>query len=424
MNKEQFNRLDLELITKTLDNGLKVYVVPFNNVNNTYVTFSTNYGSIQNEFIPINKTKMTKYPLGIAHFLEHKLFEQKNGVDPFTFYSERGSDANANTSNFKTTYLFSGTNFLEENLNFLLDYVQEQYFTMENVEKEKGIIEQEINMYQDDPFSKLVEILTLNTFVNHPIKYPVIGDVKSINSITKDDLYECYNTFYNPANMMLVITGNCNETIIEEVINNQKEKHFEKQNKIVVKKYDEPNNVCKKHEVIKMDVQIPKVGVSFKINKDLGFDKIKTDLYFSILFDLLYDSTSIIEEKLKNDGIINDNLGLINIDVDNYGVYMVIGESKEPDILIKKIIEVVNNIKVTEEDLERKKRVYLSSLIIGSDSIYNMNHKIMNNIIKYGKVITNTFDIVKELNIDEFNSLIKKIDFSNNTSCIVNKKYN
>ena len=132
MQKVALTNLDLDLYSETLENGLSVFVVPKKNCNNIYATFTTNYGSVQNEFVPYGKEEMIKVPEGVAHFLEHKLFEQEDGVDPFNFYSERGCDANANTSNFKTTYLFSGTNFFDENLNYLLDYVHITYYNRYN----------------------------------------------------------------------------------------------------------------------------------------------------------------------------------------------------------------------------------------------------------------------------------------------------
>ena len=152
MRRSNLEKIDLEIFEGVLDNGLRVYIVPKENTNGIYATFNTRFGSINSEFIPKDKDEMVKVPLGVAHFLEHKMFEQKDGKDPFTFYSERGCDANANTSNYKTTYLFSGANSFYENINYLLDYVQEPYFTEENVEKEKGIIIQEIKMYEDDPY--------------------------------------------------------------------------------------------------------------------------------------------------------------------------------------------------------------------------------------------------------------------------------
>jgi predicted Zn-dependent peptidase len=180
MNKIPLYKLDLDLYYEKLDNGLEVYMVPKKNVSNIYTTYSTKYGSIHNEFIPVDEKKMVKFPGGIAHFLEHKVFEQEDGLDVFNFFGERGADVNANTSNFKTTYLFSGPDFFEENLDFLMDYVQKPYFTDENVSKEQGIIEQEIKMGNDRPYNKLYEGIHYNSFVKHPTKYPVIGTVKSV----------------------------------------------------------------------------------------------------------------------------------------------------------------------------------------------------------------------------------------------------
>ena len=235
MKKSKLEKLDLSLYTEELDNGLRVFIVPKTDVNGIYATLSTKFGSVYKEFVPLNEKKMVSVPLGVAHFLEHKMFEQKNNIDPFTFYSERGSDANANTSNYKTTYLFSGPNFFDENINYLLDYVQDPYFTDENVEKEKGIIEQEIKMYEDDPYFKMYDGIIYNTFIKHPIKYPIAGTVEDVRKITKEDLYTCYNTFYHPSNMFLVITGNVDPKEAMEVIKiNQEKKKFDSKKEITL----------------------------------------------------------------------------------------------------------------------------------------------------------------------------------------------
>ena len=192
MNKNKLVSFDLDIYSKTLDNGLLVNIIPKDNVNNIYVTLSTNYGSIHDEFIPIDSNEYYKVPMGVAHFLEHKVFEQRDGVDPFTLFLSKGADSNANTSNYKTTYLFSGTSNFEKNLNLLLDFVQQPFFTDDNVEKEKGIIEQELKMLNDRPYWHLYEKVLENTFSIHPIKYPVGGTVDTIKKITKEDLYKCY----------------------------------------------------------------------------------------------------------------------------------------------------------------------------------------------------------------------------------------
>ena len=267
--KTELVKMDLDMYYKKLDNGLDIYIVPKDNVNSIYVTLTTKYGSIDSEFVPYDRTGMTKFPLGIAHFLEHKVFEQKDGVDPFNFYSERGCDANANTSNFKTTYLFSGTNFFDENLNYLLDYVQDPYFTDENVEKEKGIIEQEIRMYDDSPYYKLYDRILHNAFKIHPIRYPVAGNISSIKKITKEDLYTCYHTFYNPSNMFLVVTGNVDyKDVINIVSANQEKKEFKEYKEIKRKVYDEPDIVTIKEAFSTMDIEIPKVSIGYKIKNN------------------------------------------------------------------------------------------------------------------------------------------------------------
>ena len=160
------NNLEMDVCYEKLDNGLEIYVVKKKNSKNIYATFTTKFGSNINEFVPAYENKMIKVPDGVAHFLEHKMFEQEDDVDPFTFFSERGADANANTNNYKTTYLFSGPNFFEDNINFLLDYVQKPYFTDENVEKEKGIIEQEIKMYLDDLVICMIMIISGKAYIN------------------------------------------------------------------------------------------------------------------------------------------------------------------------------------------------------------------------------------------------------------------
>src|SRR5574344_1555317 len=185
MKKKTIKGIDLDVYHEILDNGLDIYIIPNHNVNNTYATYSTRYGGMHNDFIPNGEKKMTSVPKGIAHFLEHKMFEQEDDTDVFKFFSERGSDANANTNSKKTTYLFSGPNAFYENLEFLLNYVEKPYFTDQNVEKEKGIIKQEIKMYEDKPYSRMYNRILYNTYINNPFKYPTIGTIESVSSITK-----------------------------------------------------------------------------------------------------------------------------------------------------------------------------------------------------------------------------------------------
>ncbi len=419
MKKSKLEKFDLDLYYEKLDNGLDVYIIPKNNCNNVYVTFSTKFGSNDIEFVPISEKKFIRVNDGIAHFLEHKLFEQKSGVDPFTFYSENGADANANTTQKKTTYLFSGINYTIENINYLLDYVQEPYFTDKNVDKEKGIITQEIKMYQDDPDTIIYERLLNNLFVKHPMKYPIIGTIDSINKITKEELYTCYNTFYHPSNMFVVVTGNVNcDEIIETIKENQKKKRFKKIDRIKIKEYDEPDNVCLEKETLTLNVSIPKVAYAYKIkySKDLY----KTLLYLLILFDAKLGATSNFTKKLIEEEIINSNLYIDYDHTDKHIIITIYGETKKPDILIDKINNEMKNLNITKEEFERKKKTLISSLIYISDNIFSLNHNAMNDIIRYGEVNTNKYDIIRKLDIDDLNKM--KIDLSNTSYIIVKPK--
>lgn len=424
MKKINIEKLKLDLYTETLDNGMEIYIIPKNNCNNIYATFSTKYGSNQDEFVPINSKKMKKFPLGIAHFLEHKMFEQIDGTDPFEFYSERGADANANTSNYKTTYLFSGPEFFKENINYLIDYVQSPYFTEQNVEKEKGIIIQEIKMYQDDPYTVLYEQAIYNSFIKHPIKIPVIGTIESIKKITKDDLYECYNTFYNPSNMFVVVTGNVDPLEVIEIIKeNQKEKEFKKIDKIKLKKYDEPDNVEKEREIIKMDITTPKLALNYKINYEkLGLNLRDALSYLSLIFDINIGTTSLINEKLRNENIITSNIEFTFLYTDKHILITVIGETENIEALSSKLEHQIKNLEITEEEFKRKKNNIASSYIFMSDNIFSMNEKVMNNIIKYNKVNIDDVTYTKELDFDKANNIIKELDLSNKSILIINPK--
>jgi predicted Zn-dependent peptidase len=352
------------------------------------------------------------------------MFEQEDGTDPFEYYSERGADANANTSNYKTTYLFSGPEFFDENINYLIDYVQSPYFTDENVEKEKGIIIQEIKMYQDDPYSVLFEKSVYNSFIKHPIKIPVIGTIESVKKITKKDLYECYNTFYNPGNMFIVVTGNIDpKQTIELIKENQSKKEFKKIDKIKLKKYEEPDNVEKLKEIIKMDITKPKVTLNYKINYEkLGLNLRDAQSYLTLITDINIGTTSLLNEKLRNDQVITNNIEYTFISTDKHILLSIMGESDNTDLLLKELENQMNNLSISEEDFKRKKKNYASSCIFMSDNIFSMNSKIMSNIIKYNKVNIDDVKYTKDLDYDKANSIIKELDLSNKSIVIINPK--
>lgn len=423
MEKNNLEKLDLTLYHEELSNGLNVYIVPKDNVNGIYATFTTKFGSVNQEFIPISEKKMVKVPLGVAHFLEHKMFEQKDSKDPFTFYSERGCDSNANTSNYKTTYLFSGSNSFLENLDYLLDYVQSPYFTDSNVEKEKGIIEQEIKMYDDDPYFKMYSSVLYNAFHIHPIRYPIGGTKEDIYKITKEDLYTCYNTFYNPSNMFLVITGNVDpEDAIALIKLNQEKKKFEKIKKIKIKEYDEPDTVFKEYDSTKMNIELPKISVAYKFN----FSKSKKNMalikaIIANVLDLRLGTTSILHENLKRDGLITYGIDVSLVNTDKHILAIITFETEEIDKVIKLIEDELRNLSITEEELKRRKKIAKSNSIYRSDNIYSINNKIVSNIMNYNSVICDVYKMIDDVDMTLVNDVINKIKLDNKTVYVINK---
>ena len=423
MNKIPLNKLDLNLYHEVLSNGLNVYMIPNNKISNVYATYTTAYGSYDSEFIPIGGNEYIKVPDGIAHFLEHKMFEQEDGVDPFTFFSKNGADVNAYTSFFGTTYLFSGTDKFIENLKYMLNYVESPYFTDDNVEKEKDIILQELKMHKDNPYRageiKIIE----NSFVINPIRIPVIGTEQSIKSITKEDLYTCYSTFYNPSNMILVITGNFdpNETI-KEIKNVEDKRKVETSDKIISKQYDEPDNVFKENDILNLSVGTPKVFIGIKINIEnllKVYDKSILFRYLNIYMNIKFGDVSQIQEDLVNKDVINTDIGIDKIYTDKHILYMIYADTNKEDEFISYILEALKDRNIDELDFIRKKKNYLASNISISDNIYSLNEKIVNEYLLNKNIITDCYEIYNKLNYEELNKIINSLDFSNISKLII-----
>lgn len=421
--KQTFSKLGLDLYSKVLSNGLTIYVVPMKNKHDIYATFTTKYGSNINEFVPNGAKDMIEVPYGVAHFLEHKMFEQENGEDPFVIFSRNGANSNAFTTYDHTTYLFSGPKKFYENLECLLDFVQSPYFTDENVLKEKGIIDQERAMYQDDPDTRMHDESLNNLLSCHPLKYPIIGTHDSIYEISKEDLYNCYNTFYHPSNMFLVVTGNVDvDDVFKFVEENQSKKNFSNKFDIEIEKYNETEKVVSKYKEIKMDVNIPKASVSYKIKRDLNIDLYDYLSYLTLYFDLKLGVTSENAELLKKANIIYYDICMDLLVVDDYILVRFFADTEKVLEFTNKVDEFLNDKNVLEKEFLRKKKCYISSLILSSDSIFSVNRKIISNVIRYGKVVDDEIDKLNDLSFEKLNTIIKNVSFENKTILVVNKK--
>ncbi len=423
MKKIKLNQIGEEITYEKLENGLEIFLYNKKESTNNYVTFTTKFGSIYNEFVPLEESKMKRVPHGVAHFLEHKVFVQKEGLQPEEFFSRSGALCNAYTTFKNTTYLFSGPNELKENVLYLLDYVQNPYFTDENVESEKGIITQEIHMCDDNPTDVLYEYIRKNSFFNNPFKDSIIGTTEDISKINKDILYTCYNTFYHPQNMFLVITGNFDaEDLLEAIKKNQSEKQFTSPQKIKIKEYQEPNKVVKQKEIIKMDTPVPKVAYNIKISlKDIKMDIRKYNLYLFILFSSLFDDTSDFDREAKDENIITNSLYLNLLNCDSHALISLINETPSYEALISKIENTLKNIKITEDDLNRKKKVLISNELFSFENIEVINDMIVDNIIFDGKIEENMIGLLKSLNIQEMNEIISNLSLKNYSIVILKK---
>ncbi|EMF0149143.1 insulinase family protein [Enterococcus hirae] len=351
MNKTEYDQINETLYHEVLANGLTVYLLPKNDYHKTYGLFSTNYGSIDNEFIPYGSDKKIKVPDGIAHFLEHKLFEKEDG-DVFQLFGQQGASANAFTSFTKTSYLFSTTDQVEKNLTTLLDFVQAPYFTEETVNKEKGIIGQEIQMYEDDPNWRMFFGILNNLYPEHPLHIDIAGTVESIEAITADDLYTCYRTFYQPSNMVLFVVGKLEpEKLMELIRTNQNAKDFPPAQKIERYFPDNNGDIIAKSSM-RSAITRDKFVLGIKgldVLPAEGKELLRYKTALNLLFQLLLGNTSQNYLKMYNDGLIDDSFGFeFSLDREFHFADFS-GDTDQPEKAAEKVKEILLHF---EEDQE------------------------------------------------------------------------
>ena len=399
MKTIEFKQLDETLYYKQLENGLDVYILPKKGYSKTFVTFTTKYGSIDRTFVPIGQTEPVTVPDGIAHFLEHKMFEKEDG-DVFQKFSEVGAQANAFTSFTRTAYLFSATDHLYKSTETLLDFVQQPYFTEQTVNKEKGIIGQEITMYDDLPDWRLYFGTIENLYHNHPVKIDIAGTIESIDGITAEHLYTCYNTFYHPSNMLLFVIGAVDPVEMMAFIeDNQTKKEFPEATPLTRLFDDEPSTVAVADRVLNMDVQKPKVYVGLKAkNVDLsGEAMLKHELSMQIALECLYGRASSFYTDIYEQGLIDESYGFDFSLEKGYGFAMIGSDTEQPDALVAAIkaqLEKANEASIfTKEDVERIKRKKIGFFLRALNSI----EFIANQFTRYKFNDMNLFDVVPML---------------------------
>lgn len=423
MKKIKLENTNEVLYYDKLDNGLEVYMLPNNNVNKFYLTLNTRFGSINTKFKYDNKEY--DMPKGIAHYLEHLSFNMENG-SVFDHYSKIGSSINAFTTYDITSYNVTSNNRFKENLEYLLEYVYTPYFTKELFQSEKGVIEEEVKMYKDDPGMTIVNGTLNNVFVNDERKYLVGGTVKDVKSIKLEDVITCYNAYYNPKNMFLIITGNFNPNEALAITSEQMNK-LNINNDFNVKDIypKEPEKVNKKEEIIKMNVDKPKVSIGIKLPKN-NFKSLKVDnyllkIYISSILDINFGNTSLLLEELQKGSIIDD-LDYTVIESNDYFIVLILSSTYYPEYFKDKIIEKFNSLNIEDSDLKRVAKVNISNYILLFDSVVAVNNYIMDEVMDNNEVNTGFMNIMRNLNIDTCKKILTKLNNYDYTICKIMPK--
>lgn len=415
MNNIHFESLQETLYNEQLDNGLDVYILPKKGFSKTFVTFTTKYGSIDRTFKPHGQEELVTVPDGIAHFLEHKMFEKEDG-DVFQKFSALGGSANAFTSFTRTAYLFSATENVYENTEELMNFVQAPYFTEETVEKEKGIIAQEITMYDDMPDWRLYFGLIENLHHEHPVKIDIAGTVESIDDITAEHLYTCYDTFYHPSNMVLFVVGAVQpEEMMAFIKKNQQGKRFEAPAEIVRTFPDEPVTAAIPARTIQMDVKKPKFAFGMKATKVhlSGKDMLVQELAIELVLDRLFGRTSAFYKEAYESGLIDESFGYSYSQEYGFGFAMIGADTEEPEALEEKIRETIAAAKsewaITEADLDSIRKRKIGMFMRSLNSI----EFIANQFTRYRFNEMDLFDIVPTLEEMRVHHLQEAFDILN-----------
>ena len=414
MKKCQINNFEENLYIEKLDNGLEIYTVPIKNKKQFTVMLVVKYGGRDISFKKDNKEYKT--PTGIAHFLEHKMFERND--DPFSFYQKFGSDVNAATSDEYTCYYFVGNKGFDESLKYLLNWIQDFNITEEQVIKERGIILEEASMYKDNPNRVIYNEVRKNIYINDMKKNKVIGTDDDIISITKKDLDLCYSTFYVPNNMYLIATGNID---VDKVINIAKaetmkfDKSCEKVEKVHKEEVDE---VAVKESNLEMNVEVSKVAVAYKINKkvfnSLNITAFELDVYLHCLINIALGITSLKRQEWLENKLFVDAFYRIS-EIETHYVIEFYANSNEENKLITALGEYIENLQIDEESFEREKKLWIANEIRAIDNPLTVLYSVLDDLLDYNQYINNKIKYIKGLKYSTLEQIKSLISYANKT---------
>lgn len=422
MQEIELKGIDEKIYYEKVNDQLPLYIWKNKKVNGVLSSLCVKYGSIHQEFKLEGESKYRQVPKGIAHFLEHLNFYEKDGTTATDFYSKYGSDVNAFTTFNYTCYYVYNSDETKDNLGHLIDFVFTPYFNKKLVNKERNIIIEELKMDEDLPDSKLYFIHYANIFHKYHYKDQITGKTEDVKNTTTEDIELVYNTFYHPDNMFLVVTGNVNpyeiSKIVEDGLKNKKIGNYEK---FKIKKLKEPTSVVNEYTEITGNVENSKVKISLKtpINVFKNIDPIELRLIVSLILNNNFGPTSDLKEYLMENELIN-YLSSSRSFIEDYLIITVSMETKYPKEAIKHIKESLQNLSMTEESLRRKVNSSIATLVLNYDDISGVNNNIQEEILAYGKVIDDAKLHLENINLKDVNEVISKIDVKNMAITVLN----
>ena len=399
--------------------GLKILVMPKENYSSTYAIFATKYGSIDT-MIQMSDGSFKEIPEGTAHFLEHKLFESED-LDAFERFAKTGASANAYTSFERTGYLFSCSANFKKNLEILLDFVQNPYFTQATVEKEQGIIGQEIDMYKDAPDWEVMFNCLRTMYHNLPVRIDIAGTQESIAQITAKTLYGCYDNFYNLHNMVLAVAGNAD---VDEIIEVADKVLKPVEGKMAQRKViDEPEEVIDSYIEEKLSVATPQFMFGFKESWDTPERTTKEEISMEILLDMISGQSSELYKRLFDGKLINNSFGFEYFTGFGYSCVLFAGESNDPKKVAEEIVGEIRKFRETgfdETAFERTKKKLYGRMIMGMNDIEGLAN---NMAVSYfaGEDVFTDFEIFKTVTLDDVNDIFKKtLDENRSVLSVIN----
>ena len=381
--------------------GLDLYLYPKENCSTSYAIFGTRYGSIDTCFQRSDEAAPETVPEGIAHYLEHKLFESEEG-DAFERYAKTGASANAFTSFESTCYLFSCSDHLYESLEILLDFVQSPYFTEETVAKEQGIIGQEIKMYDDDPQWRVMFNYLRAMYHAHPIRLDIAGTVESIAKITPEYLYRCYNTFYNLNNMVFALAGNFDTDRVLALC----DRLLKPSEPVRVQRVfpEEPAGVAERKVEEHLSVALPLFQFGFKENVSEKPHSEKDLAAVEVLLDILASESSPLFRDLLDRGLINESsFSYEYFEGAGYATVMFGGESRDPEAVSNVICREIARLKkdgLPQDAFERAKRALYGENVAALNSTASIANGLIQLAFKERELFT-YIDALAELTLED-----------------------